>query len=126
MLQVDNHISACACLWLAISLAAPFAVKGAQAIEFNRDVRPIITENCFACHGPDKNQRKAKLRLDVRDDALERGAFVPGKPAESELVERVFSGDSETVMPPPHSNKRLTPAQKDLLKKWIAQGASYQ
>jgi hypothetical protein len=95
-------------------------------IQFNRDVRPILSENCFACHGHDKNQRKAKLRLDVRDVALERGAIVPGKPDESKLVEHVFSTDPDEIMPPPKSNKKLTAEQKELLKKWIASGADYE
>jgi hypothetical protein len=98
----------------------------AGRIEFNRDIRPIITENCFACHGPDKNQRKAKLRLDVREIALERGALVPGKPAESKLVDHIFSSDPDDIMPPPKTQKTLTSAQKDLLKEWIRQGAEYE
>src|SRR2546430_1868333 len=93
------------------------------SIEFNRDIRPIITENCFACHGPDKNQRKAKLRLDVRDIAVERGALVPGKPAESKLIAHIFSDDPEEVMPPPKSRKTLSTIQKELLRKWIVAGA---
>ena len=102
------------------------AGAGTPRIEFNRDIRPIITENCSACHGPDKNQRKAKLRLDVRQIAIERGAIVPGKPAESKLVDHVFSADPDDVMPPPKTQKKLTPAQKELLKEWIAQGAEYE
>src|SRR5436190_9393234 len=95
-------------------------------VEFNRDVRPIITENCFACHGPDKNQRKAKLRLDVREIALERGAIVPGKPSESKLVDHIFASDPDEIMPPQKTQKRLAAAQKELLKEWIAQGAEYE
>src|SRR5881394_993427 len=126
MQRVVTHISACASLCLAGTLIAPTLVNGAQGIEFNRDVRPIITENCFACHGPDKNQRKAKLRLDVREIALERGAIVPGKPAESKLVDHIFSSDLDDVMPPPKTQKTLTSAQKELLKQWIAEGAEYE
>jgi hypothetical protein len=95
-------------------------------VEFNRDIRPILSENCYACHGPDKNRRKAKLRLDDRSSAVEIGAIVPGKPDESELVARVFEEDSEQKMPPPASRKVLTPGQKNLLKQWIDQGAEYQ
>ena len=95
-------------------------------IQFNRDVRPILAENCFACHGPDKNQRKAKLRLDVREVALEKEAIVPGKPELSKLIEHIFSTDPDEVMPPPKSAKKLTPKQKELLKEWIAGGAEYQ
>jgi hypothetical protein len=95
-------------------------------IHFNRDIRPILSENCYACHGPDKNQRKAKLRLDVREVALEREAIIPGKPDESKLIQHVFSRDPEEVMPPPKSQKTLTVAQKELLKQWVAAGAPYE
>jgi len=116
-------------LLIASSLSlAPNAFSGpaTNTIQFNRDVRPILSENCFACHGHDKNQRKAKLRLDVRDVALERGAIVPGKPEESKLVEHIFSTDPDETMPPPKSNKKLTAEQKELLKKWIASGGEYE
>ena len=95
-------------------------------IEFNRDIRPILSDNCFACHGPDKNQRKGKLRLDVREEAIEKKAIVPGQPDESELVKRLFTTVADDVMPPPDSHKQLTSAQKDLLKRWVAEGAKYQ
>src|SRR5262245_25628046 len=95
-------------------------------VSFNRDVRPILSENCYACHGPDKNQRKAKLRLDVREVAIEREAIVPGKPEESKLVEHIFSMDPDEIMPPPKSNRKLTAGQKELLKKWVAAGAEYE
>src|SRR5262249_55535432 len=111
---------------LPLLLAASVAGRGAETIEYNRDVRPIITENCFKCHGPDKNQRKAKLRLDLPQVPLERGALVPGKPEQSKLIEHIFSDDPAEVMPPPKSNKSLTQAQKELLKQWIASGAKYQ
>src|SRR5690349_2294530 len=102
------------------------ASAATNEIQFNRDIRPILSENCYVCHGHDKNQRKAKLRLDVRDVAIERGAIVPGKPEESKLVEHVFSTDPDEIMPPAKSNKKLTAAQKELLKKWIAAGAEYE
>jgi mono/diheme cytochrome c family protein len=94
--------------------------------EYNRDVRPILAENCFACHGPDSAARKAKLRLDRRDEAIKAGAIAPGKPDESEALRRVFSDDPQEQMPPPKTKKTLTQAQKDLLKQWIAAGAEYQ
>jgi hypothetical protein len=109
---------------LALSAAPLYAAPGVT--QFNRDIRPILAENCFACHGPDKNQRKAKLRLDVRDVALEHEAIVPGKPDQSKLVAHVFSDDPEEIMPPPKSNKKLTQKQKQLLKNWIADGAQYE
>ncbi|MCX6955372.1 MAG: chromosome segregation protein, partial [Verrucomicrobia bacterium] len=99
-------------------------------ISFERDIQPILSENCYHCHGPDGEARKARLRLDQRDSALAVGksgyaAIVPGKPADSELVARIFSTDPEEVMPSPKSNRTLTGAQKDLLKRWIAEGATW-
>src|SRR5437016_12141886 len=102
------------------------ASAATNQIQFNRDVRPILAENCYACHGPDKNQRKAKLRLDVREVAIEREAIVPGKPGESKLVERIFTADLDDIMPPPKSSKKLTATQKELLKQWVAAGAEYE
>jgi hypothetical protein len=106
--------------------AKPAPAAKAGAIEYNRDVRPILAENCFACHGPDSAARKANLRLDRRDDAIEAGAIVPGDPKGSALVERILADDPAEVMPPPKSHKKLTAAQKDVLKRWIAGGAVYQ
>ncbi|WP_165073035.1 DUF1553 domain-containing protein [Paludisphaera rhizosphaerae] len=110
---------------LLLSLAAPVFAADAQ-LQYNRDVRPILAENCFACHGPDSAARKADLRLDRREDAVEMGAVEPGKPGESTLVERIDSTDKKEMMPPPSSHKTLTAEQKDVLKRWIAQGAEYQ
>ncbi len=97
-----------------------------DAIGYNRQVRPILADNCFACHGPDSASRKADLRLDKRDAAVEVGAIVPGKPAESALVERITSDDESMQMPPAETHKKLTPEQKVLLAKWIAAGAEYE
>jgi hypothetical protein len=109
------------------TIAAPAgAVAPVARLQFNRDIRPILADNCFPCHGPDKGQRKADLRLDLRADAVRAEAIVPGKPDESALVERIFSGDRSQMMPPPKSNKRLTAEQKTVLKRWVAQGADYQ
>jgi hypothetical protein len=95
-------------------------------LAYNRDIRPILAENCFACHGPDRNARKAKLRLDDRDWAIQKGAITPGQPQKSALVARIFSKDADTVMPPPKAHKTLKPAERDLLKRWIAEGAVYE
>ncbi len=97
-----------------------------ERVEFNRDVRPILADNCFPCHGPDESHRKADLRLDLREAALTAQAIVPGKPDESALVERIFSDDAGERMPPDKSNKRLSDRQKEILKRWIAEGAQYQ
>ena len=98
----------------------------AQSIDFNRDIRPILSENCFYCHGQDGNKRQADLRLDQRDAAVTAGAIAPGDVAKSSLVTRIRSDDPEQMMPPPKSNRRLTAEQKSLLERWIADGANYQ
>ena len=108
---------------------APMPKAAAAApgkLEYNRDIRPILAENCFACHGPDSAARKANLRIDQRDEALAAKAVVPGKPDESQLVARIFADDPQERMPPAKSRKTLTPAQKETLKRWIAEGAEYQ
>ena len=94
-------------------------------ISFARDVLPILSDRCFACHGPDKANRKAELRLDDQKEALKSGVIEPGKPAESELVARIESHDSEEVMPPPKFGKPLTSKQIDTLKAWVAGGAKW-
>jgi mono/diheme cytochrome c family protein len=127
--------SASAGIGRAISLAFVVVVvaapgTAAEGPDFNREIRPILSRNCFACHGPDEHDRQGGLRLDDRAAAtseLESGltAIVPGKPAESELVARIHATDPDVVMPPPESNHVLTAAQKDLLERWIAAGAPY-
>jgi mono/diheme cytochrome c family protein len=116
--------------WLALSLLAGTATTAAaedKKLEYNRDIRPIISENCFACHGPDSAARKGRLRLDLREDALEREAFEPGKPDESKMIQRMLLADGEKQkMPPTSSHKVVKPEQLETLKKWIAQGAEYQ
>ena len=101
-------------------------VDADDAINFNRDIRPILSDRCFACHGPDKNARKADLRLDQRQVAVDVGAIAPGDVSKSKLVERIFSTDPDVMMPPPKHNKPLTASQTELLKRWIAAGAEYQ
>src|SRR5712664_590396 len=98
-----------------------------STIEFNRDIRTILSDNCFACHGPDENKRKAKLRFDRKEDAFKGGksgelAIVPGDPSKSEMIHRINSKDEDEKMPPPKSGKKLTTQQIDLLTRWIAQG----
>ena len=111
---------------LLIAFASAPAVIGAAEISFNRDIRPILTENCYACHGPDQNHRKGDLRLDVRDAAIDAKAIVPGNPDTSSVIERILTSDEDDLMPPPDSHKKLSASEKDLLKRWIAQGAEYQ
>jgi hypothetical protein len=112
-------------LTLATSLTA-----ADDRVQFNRDVRPILSDHCFACHGFDQKKREAGLRLDVAEGAYAdldgHRAVVPGKLAESELWRRVISNNSEEVMPPEDFGKPLSADQKDVLKRWIEQGAEYQ
>jgi hypothetical protein len=125
--------------WLAGFLAAaPLLLSGRAAgqgqpstrVEFNRDIRPILSNTCFVCHGPDNHKRKAKLRLDREEHAFaDRGgyqAIVPGKPAESEVFKRITSADPKEHMPPPKSKKELTRNQVELIRSWIEQGAKYE
>ncbi|MFO0951965.1 MAG: DUF1549 domain-containing protein [Isosphaeraceae bacterium] len=99
---------------------------GPAKLEYNRDIRPILADNCFRCHGPDSASRKADLRLDRREAAVEKGAIEPGKPDESLLIDRVFTADPKELMPPPTTKKVLTQAQKETLKRWVESGAEYQ
>lgn len=106
------------------------AANAPAKIEYNRDVRPIISENCFPCHGADSAARKAKLRLDRFEDATAASegvdpAIVPGKPEQSEAIRRIFD-QGDDIMPPEKSHKVLTPAQKALLERWVSQGAKYE
>ncbi len=110
-------------------LAAPAATAPATEIDFNRDVRPILSEHCFACHGFDEKGRKGKLRLDLAESAYaERNGIVrikPGDPAGSEAWLRITSTDPEEVMPPPDAHGKLSPPQKETIRRWIEQGAKY-
>ncbi|MEI6535299.1 MAG: PSD1 and planctomycete cytochrome C domain-containing protein [Verrucomicrobiaceae bacterium] len=101
------------------------------AISFNHDIRPILSENCFYCHGQDPNKRKGGMRLDVREEAMKavksgETALVPGDVAKSAIVERIFSTDKDELMPPAKSNRTLSAQQKETLKRWIAEGGKYE
>ena len=109
----------------------PLAAGAAEKVSFNRDVRPILSDKCFACHGPDDKKRDSGLRLDIRAQAVkpaESGdtAIVPGKPDGSQLIARVLSKDRDEVMPPPKTHKTVSAAEADVLRRWIAEGAEYQ
>ncbi len=97
-----------------------------EPVKYNRDVRPILAENCFACHGADSASRKADLRIDQREAAIESGALSPGNPEESELLERIVTDDPDLLMPPPETKKKLTDEQKNIIRQWIASGAEYE
>jgi mono/diheme cytochrome c family protein len=112
--------------WLLLQAGRQQAYSATGMVQYNRDIRPILNDNCFACHGPDENKRAGDLRLDIREAALNKQAIVPGKPEESAIISRILSTDENEVMPPATSHKTLTQGQKDLLKAWIAEGAQYQ
>jgi mono/diheme cytochrome c family protein len=110
---------------LALLALLSAAAAPAADVDFNRDVRPILSDKCFSCHGPDEKHRKAKLRLDVEKDAVASGVIVAGKPGESELIERITTADETDRMPPAKGGKKLTAAEIDTLKKWVAGGGKY-
>lgn len=111
-------------------LLASLSGLAAEDIRFNRDIRPILSENCFYCHGQDPKHREAGLRLDVREEAVKANdgvtAIVPGKPEQSEILKRLLSHDADEQMPPPESNRKVSAAQIELIRRWIAQGAPYE
>jgi hypothetical protein len=124
-------VAAVVASWLGLPQSANSTVgEKVLTIDFARQIRPILSENCFVCHGPDDGQRKAKLRLDTREGArteLREGGFaiVPGDPKNSVLLKRILSHDPDERMPPPKTNKKLTPQQAELIKQWIEQGAPW-
>jgi len=128
------YFSMPAVIWVTL-LATATSVRGVekslpQTIDFNRDIRPIFSGNCYFCHGPDKNKRKADLRLDTREGLFSihevRQTVVPGKPEVSELFKRITAVDPDERMPDPKSNKRLSDRQIALIRKWIEQGAPWK
>jgi len=113
--------------WMLLAASAfARADDGRSSIAFNRDIRPLLTDNCFACHGPDSAGRQADLRLDHRESAIESGAVIPGSSDESEMIARVMSRDPDFMMPPPDSHKKLEPHQQELLRDWIDAGAQWE
>ncbi len=117
--------SVCASALLALTAGA-----AEQQVNFSRDIRAMFSDNCFSCHGPDAQQRKAKLRLDTKEGAFEvregHAIIKPGDSANSELFKRITASDPDDLMPPAKSGKKLTPAQIELFKKWIDQGAKWE
>src|SRR5262249_17225061 len=120
------------CRWFLVALvvgAASSAIAAAEPkpetapVDFNRDVLPILTANCVACHGPDEKARKADLRLDVETNA--KAVIVAGQPAKSPLIVRVTADDAEVRMPPPKHAAQLKPEQIAVLRAWIEQGAAF-
>jgi len=116
-------------LLAGVALLAGLPQKTAAAappVSYGRDVRPILAENCFFCHGQDPNHRKADLRLDTRDGQKAEGVILAGKPDESELIARIVTDEKSRLMPPPKSNRHLTAAQKETLRRWVAEGAKFE
>ncbi len=127
-----THLAIVCTVWFLglCSVLADDASAGAPAVDYQRDVQPILAERCFHCHGRDAATREGGLRLDLRESALEGGdsgspAIVPDKPEESELIRRVTCDDEDEAMPPAEEDKRLSDAQVEIFKKWISAGAHY-
>lgn len=114
-----------AVLWLPMLLACVTSTVAEDPVRFSRDVRPILSEKCFFCHGPDANHREADLRLDIQADAKDH-VIVEGQVDESEFYTRIISDDDDEQMPPPDSGKELTTEELDVLRRWIEQGAPYE
>ena len=115
--------------WVIVSLLVGGSV-GAAEIDFARDIQPILSENCYQCHGPSTTSRKGGLRLDLQEGALGAGksgkmAIVPGKAEQSELIRRLSSTDPDVVMPPPETGKKPSADQVRLLKRWIQAGSQW-
>src|SRR6185295_2976137 len=117
---------------LLLLLVRPVAAAGLPArVDFNYHIKPLLSDRCFTCHGPDEKARKAKLRLDTEEGAfkaLDGGMFVvkPGDLAHSEVARRITSTDPEEMMPPPKSNLALSKDEIELLRRWIEQGAEWK
>ena len=121
---------ACLLALILASWSSAFADSKDEAVSFNRDIRPILSDICFQCHGPDAKERKADLRLDNDEhlfaDRDGQRMLVPGDPAKSELFRRLTSTDDDERMPPPKSGKKLSTSQIATIRRWIEQGAKYQ
>src|SRR5262245_5224038 len=130
---MNRRIASWLCMLMASVISRLAADEPAPvAIDFNRDIRPILSNQCATCHGPDAKERKGGsdgLRLDVRGDATQDlggyAAIVPGQPEKSELVRRILSTDDDERMPPKGSGKQLTQREIEILQRWIKQGAPY-
>src|SRR6202162_3554832 len=120
--------------WVSITAAVALLCRPAHAdnaVRFNRDIRPIMSDTCFRCHGPDQRARMAGLRLDIREEArrpTNAGVppIVPGQPEQSAIIQRVYSQNPAKIMPPQFARKELTAAQKETIRRWVAEGAPYE
>ena len=120
-----QRIAGCAVVVCQLGLATG-ATAADATLSYNEHIRPILVENCFSCHGADSASRQADLRLDRREDAIEHGAIVPGNPDSTAILDRVYSDDPEVVMPPPETKKTLSAEQKEMLVRWVKEGAEYE
>jgi hypothetical protein len=128
--NLANTMKHAVLLLLFCWLTAAAAAAAEPTLRFGRDILPILSDHCFPCHGPDENARQAGLRLDLHDSALAAGdsgqqAIVPGDSAASEVIRRITASDADSRMPPADANRKLTPRQIELLKRWIDQGAAW-
>jgi hypothetical protein len=130
--RINSLLLASVC-WMLLAAGNVTTLKSAEPapVDFNRTIRPILSSTCFKCHGPDHDERKGGLRLDLRDEAVKKlesgeSAIIPGNVNRSELVRRILSPDDTERMPPPANQKQLTAQEKEALKLWVAQGAEYQ
>src|SRR5580704_10276943 len=121
------------CVWItfAFGLLCHTGAAADAPIRFNRDIRPIMSDTCFRCHGPDQRARMAGLRLDIRDEALRTTKsgvtpIVPGQPDQSAIIQRIFAQNPAKIMPPQFAHKELTAAQKETIRRWVAEGAPYE
>src|SRR5262249_6937582 len=124
--RICTMLARCLAITAALFPASLLAAEPADKVDYNFHVRPILADRCFKCHGPDDRARKAKLRLDTRDGALEKDAFVPGDPDDSELIRRITSDDEKERMPPAASKLHVSKEEVEVLKRWIKQGAEYK
>ena len=118
------------CQYMALIYPTAMA-ETSERVDFNSHIRPILSDNCFFCHGPDATHREGGLRLDLKEAALDEGdsgliALVPGKPEESELMKRILELDPDLQMPKPESGKHLSHQEIELLRRWIEQGAEWE
>jgi hypothetical protein len=128
-----GHVARAAYVWACLNafVSAAEPSSSVATVDYGRHIRPILSNNCFKCHGPDEKERRSGLRLDLRESALKpaesgAAAIVPGKIEASELVARITARDSDVVMPPAGSHKKLTREEIELLKQWVGQGADYK
>ena len=125
-MKATYFIAACLGSWIFANTAWSEVKQEPADLRFDQHIRPLLSEYCFACHGPDSSSREADLRLDTREGALASSAIVPGDASQSELIARITSDDPDSLMPPPDFHKRLDAGEKQLLARWIDAGAKWE